>query len=88
LKPDVQLLNFTTDQFKALHSIFSIINKFYSKNFSLLDLNNNTSDRLVDESYREINSTNDEYVLAAEDYDSYSLQYDKTKKILLSTKTV
>lgn len=69
-------------------SIFQLINKFYSKNFSLLDSNKNTSDRLVDESYREINSTNDEYILAAKDYDSYTLQYDKTKKNLLETKTV
>ncbi len=88
LKPDVQLLNFTTDQFNSLASIFWVINKFYSKNFSLLDSNNSTSDRLVDASYREINSTNDEYILAAKDYDSYTLQYDKTKKALLDTKTV
>jgi hypothetical protein len=76
-------LNFSINQFDLLNSVFLMIDNFYKKNYSYLDVNNNTSDRLVDNSYKEINSTYDEYILAAKDYDTYTLQYDETKRNLL-----
>lgn len=88
LKPDISLLNFTIKQFESLKLSFDIINDFYKRNYSYLDLNNSTSDKLVDNSYKEINSIYDEYILAAKDYQSYILQYDENKKSLLWTKTV
>lgn len=88
LKEWVLNLNFTINQFNLMNSIFVNIDKFYKKNYSYLDTNNSTSDRLIDNSYKEINSTYDEYILAAKDYESYKLQYDETNKNVLSTKTV
>lgn len=88
LKDWVLNLDFTVSQFDLMNSIFVNIDTFYKKNYSYLDTNNSTSDRLIDNSYKEINSTYDEYILAAKDYESYKLQYDETNKNTLSTKTV
>lgn len=88
LKEDVLLLNFTIKQFDLLNSIFVMIDKFYKKNYAYLDTNNSTSDKLVDDSYKLINADYDEYILAAKDYESYTLQYDETKRNLLWTKTI
>lgn len=87
LKTWVLNLWFTNDQFSKLELFFKLLSTFYTKNLTLLDITLE-KDKLVDDSYKEITSTFLEYIIAAKDYETYTLKYDEIKKWIIWLKTI
>jgi len=78
----LQSISFTEKQFKDLELFFNLLSNFYNKNLFLLDITIE-KDRLVDDSYKEITTSFLEYIIAARDYEKYTMEYDELKKNIL-----